>query len=121
MLASGVLAAALVKPGKYEISEYPLSEPAARGVQTCMEMSGICGTEKHTFQGCTAQHGGRQLKFPIIQRHENVGTIAAIGGNGKYAEFERANVMIESAGVELPLLGCGGAQCFDSQSGSLAS
>src|ERR1700723_3196304 len=88
MPAPGVLAATLVKPGKYEIREYPLLEPAAGCVLIRMEMSGICGTDKHTFQGYTAQYGGRQLEFPIIQGHENVGTIAAIGGGGKYADFE---------------------------------
>jgi threonine dehydrogenase-like Zn-dependent dehydrogenase len=88
MVAPGVLAATLVKPGKYEIREYPLPEPAAGCVLIRMEMSGICGTDKHTFQGYTAQYGGRALEFPIIQGHENVGTIAAIGGDGKYADFE---------------------------------
>ena len=88
MAAPGVLAATLVKPGTYEIREYPLPEPAAGCVLIRMEMSGICGTDKHTFQGYTAQYGGRQLEFPIIQGHENVGTIAAIGGDGKYADFE---------------------------------
>ena len=88
MAAPGVLAATLVKPGKYEIREYPLPEPAAGCVLIRMEMSGICGTDKHTFQGYTAQYGGRQLEFPIIQGHENVGTIAAIGRDGKYADFE---------------------------------
>ena len=88
MAAPGVLAATLVKPAKYEIREYPLPEPAAGCVLIRMEMSGICGTDKHTFQGYTAQYGGRQLEFPIIQGHENVGTIAAIGGDGRYADFE---------------------------------
>jgi threonine dehydrogenase-like Zn-dependent dehydrogenase len=88
MSTAGVFAATLVKPGKYEIREYPLPEPAAGCVLIRMEMSGICGTDKHTFQGYTAQYGGRQLEFPIIQGHENVGTIAAIGGDGKYADFE---------------------------------
>jgi threonine dehydrogenase-like Zn-dependent dehydrogenase len=88
MAAPGVLAATLVKPGKYEIREFPMPEPAAGCVLIRMEMSGICGTDKHTFQGYTAQYGGRQLEFPIIQGHENVGTIAAIGGDGKYADFE---------------------------------
>ena len=88
MPAPGVLAATLVKPGKYEIREYPLPEPAVGCVLIRMEMSGICGTDKHTFQGYTAQYGGRALEFPIIQGHENVGTIAAIGGDGKYADFE---------------------------------
>jgi threonine dehydrogenase-like Zn-dependent dehydrogenase len=88
MAAPGVLAATLVKPGKYEMREYPLPEPAAGCVLIRVEMSGICGTDKHTFQGYTTQYGGRALEFPIIQGHENVGTIAAIGGDGKYADFE---------------------------------
>ena len=88
MSAPGVLAATLVRPGMYEIREYPLPEPAPGCVLVKMAMSGICGTDKHTFQGYTTQYGGRELEFPIIQGHENVGTIAAIGGNGKYADFE---------------------------------
>ena len=88
MAAQGVLAATLVKPGQYEIKEYPLPEPAAGCVVVKMELSGICGTDKHTFQGYTTQYGGRQLEFPIIQGHENVGTVAAIGGNGHYSDFE---------------------------------
>jgi threonine dehydrogenase-like Zn-dependent dehydrogenase len=88
MAAQGVLAATLIKPGQYEIREYPLPEPAAGCVVVKMELSGICGTDKHTFQGYTTQYGGRQLEFPIIQGHENVGTVAAIGGNGHYSDFE---------------------------------
>jgi threonine dehydrogenase-like Zn-dependent dehydrogenase len=88
MSASGVLAATLVKPGQYEVREYAMPDPAPGCVLVKMELSGICGTDKHTFQGYTTQYGGRELEFPIIQGHENVGTIAAIGGNGKYEDFE---------------------------------
>jgi L-iditol 2-dehydrogenase len=88
MAAQGVLAATLVEPGRYEIREYPLPEPAPGSVLVKMELSGICGTDKHTFQGFTTQYGSRELEFPIIQGHENVGTIAAIGGNGTYTDFE---------------------------------
>lgn len=88
MPAPGVLAATLVRPGEYEIREYPLPEPAPGCVLVRMELSGICGTDKHTYQGYTTQYGGRKLEFPIIQGHENVGTIAAIGGNGKFTDFE---------------------------------
>ena len=88
MAAQGVLAATLIKPGQYEIKEYPLPEPGAGCVLVKMELSGICGTDKHTFQGYTTQYGGRKLEFPIIQGHENVGTVAAIGGNGNYSDFE---------------------------------
>jgi threonine dehydrogenase-like Zn-dependent dehydrogenase len=88
MASQGVLAATLVEPGRYEIREYPLPEPASGCVLVKMELSGICGTDKHTFQGYTTQYGGRKLEFPIIQGHENVGTVAAIGGDGKYTDFE---------------------------------
>jgi threonine dehydrogenase-like Zn-dependent dehydrogenase len=77
-----------VEPGKYQIREYPLPEPAPGCVLVKMEMSGICGTDKHTFQGYTTQYGDRRLEFPIIQGHENVGTVAAIGGTGEYTDFE---------------------------------
>jgi threonine dehydrogenase-like Zn-dependent dehydrogenase len=88
MTVQGVLAATLVKPGHYEIREYPLPDPAPGCVLVKMEMSGICGTDKHTFQGYVTQYGDRKLEFPIIQGHENVGTIAAIGGNREYKDFE---------------------------------
>jgi L-iditol 2-dehydrogenase len=88
MSASGVLAATLIKPGQYEVREYAMPDPTPGCVLVRMELSGICGTDKHTFQGYTKQYGGRELEFPIIQGHENVGTIAAIGGDGKYEDFE---------------------------------
>jgi threonine dehydrogenase-like Zn-dependent dehydrogenase len=88
MSASGVLAATLIKPGQYEVREYAMPDPSPGCVLVKMELSGICGTDKHTFQGYTKQYGGRELEFPIIQGHENVGTIAAIGGDGKYVDFE---------------------------------
>jgi len=88
MSTQSVLAATLVKPFHYELREYPLPDPAPGCVLIKMQFSGICGTDKHTFQGYTTQYGGRQLEFPIIQGHENVGTVAAIGGDGTYTDFE---------------------------------
>ena len=92
MPAESVLAATLVEPGKYELREYPLPQPEQDCVLVKMELSGICGTDKHTYQGFTTQYAGerdgKQIRFPIIQGHENVGTVAAIGGNGRYADFE---------------------------------
>jgi threonine dehydrogenase-like Zn-dependent dehydrogenase len=87
MSAQSVLAATLTEPGKYELREYPLPEPAPGCLRVKMQVSGICGTDKHTYQGYTAQYGGRQVPFPIIQGHENVGTIAAIG-HGRCTDFE---------------------------------
>jgi len=74
------------------LREYPLPEPRPGCLLVKMDMSGICGTDKHTYQGYTTQYSGngdgKRIPFPIIQGHENVGTVAAIGGDGKYDDFE---------------------------------
>jgi threonine dehydrogenase-like Zn-dependent dehydrogenase len=83
-----VQAATLVEPGRYELREFPLPDPEPGCVLLKVEMSGICGTDKHTYQGYVTQYGARELEFPLIQGHENVGTIAAIGGKEPYTDFE---------------------------------
>ncbi len=110
MGTESVLAATLVEPGRYEVREYPLPEPAPGCVLIKMEMSGICGTDKHTFQGFTTQYGGRKIEFPIIQGHENVGTVAAIGGNGKYADFEGIALKVGDRVVVGANVACG--ECY---------
>src|SRR6266704_3249925 len=44
MSTQSVLAATLVEPGRYELREYPLPDPAPGCVLVKMEVSGICGT-----------------------------------------------------------------------------
>jgi threonine dehydrogenase-like Zn-dependent dehydrogenase len=110
MSADSVLAATLVEPGRYELREYPLPDPAPSCVLVKMEMSGICGTDKHTFQGYVTQYGDRKLEFPIIQGHENVGTIAAIGGNGKYTDFEGIPLKVGDRVVIGANVACG--ECY---------
>jgi threonine dehydrogenase-like Zn-dependent dehydrogenase len=109
-----VLAATLVEPGKYELREYPLPEPEPGCLLVKMEVSGICGTDKHTYQGFTTQYAGsgnpKQIPFPIIQGHENVGTIAAIGGNQNYTDFEGVPVKVGDRVVVGPNISCG--ECY---------
>jgi threonine dehydrogenase-like Zn-dependent dehydrogenase len=107
MGCESVLAATLVEPGHYELREYPLPEPGPGCVLVKMEMSGICGTDKHTYQGFTTQYGDRKLEFPIIQGHENVGTIAAIGGDGKYTDFEGIPLKVGDRVVVAANVSCG--------------
>ena len=111
MSAEKVLAAALVQPGKYELREYPLPDPAPGCVLVKMELSGICGTDKHTYQGFTTQYAGtgegKQIRFPIIQGHENVGTVAAIGGDGQYADFESVPLKVGDRVVVGANVACG--------------
>jgi L-iditol 2-dehydrogenase len=107
MAANSVLAAMLVEPGRYEIREFPLPEPTPGCVLVKMQLSGICGTDKHTYQGFVTQYGGRKIEFPLIQGHENVGTIAAIGGDGKYTDFEGIPLQVGDRVVVGANVSCG--------------
>jgi threonine dehydrogenase-like Zn-dependent dehydrogenase len=111
MSSPNVIAATLVEPGHYEIREYPLPDPAPGCLLVKMEVSGICGTDKHTYLGFTGQYGGtgtpRTLPFPIIQGHENVGTIAAIGGNKQYTDFEGVPLKVGHRVIVGPNVSCG--------------
>jgi threonine dehydrogenase-like Zn-dependent dehydrogenase len=114
MAANKVLAAALLEPGRYELREYPLPDPEPGCVLVKMEVSGICGTDKHTYQGYTTQYAGagtpKEIPFPIIQGHENVGRIAAIGGNGEYTDFEGVALKVDDRVVVGPNVACG--KCY---------
>ncbi len=114
MSSQSVLAATLVEPGRYEIREYPLPDPAPGCLLVKMEYSGICGTDKHTYQGYVGQYGGagasKPVPFPIIQGHENVGTVAAMGGDGPYTDFEGVALRIGDRVIVGPNVSCG--KCY---------
>ena len=109
-----VAAATLVEPGRYEIREYPLPDPAPGCLLIKMEVSGICGTDKHTYQGYVGQYGGngtpRRIPFPIIQGHENVGAIAAIGRGASSIDFEGVGLKVGDRVVIAPNVSCG--ECY---------
>ena len=111
MSGQSVLAATLIEPGRYEIRDYPLPDPAPGCLLIRMEVSGICGTDKHTYQGYVSQYGGtgmpRAVPFPIIQGHENVGTIAAIGGDAQYRDFEGVPLKVGDRVIVGPNVSCG--------------
>jgi len=114
MSATKVLAATLIEPLKYELRSYPLPDPGPGCLLVKMQLSGICGTDKHTYQGFTTQYAGsghaRQIPFPIIQGHENVGIVEAIGGNSPYTDFEGIPVKVGDRVVVGPNISCG--ECY---------
>ena len=77
-----VKAAVLTGPGRYEVQEFPRPVLPDGSLLMQIEMSGICGTDKHTYLGETKQYAGTaaesETPFPIIQGHENVGTVSEI-------------------------------------------
>jgi len=111
MTAPPVLAATLVEPGRYELREYPLPHPQPGCLLVRMEVSGICGTDKHTYQGYCGQYSGngapRRVPFPIIQGHENVGTIAAIGAGFEARDFDGAPLQVGDRVIVGPNVSCG--------------
>jgi len=78
-------AAVMEAPGRMAVREFPVSDPEPGAVLLKMSLSGICGTDKHTFRGESRQYVGtpheRELAYPLICGHENVGTVTAVGGD----------------------------------------
>lgn len=87
-----VRAAVLVEPGKMEIREFPKPKPKKGAAVARMVMSGVCGTDKHSYRGETKQYAGTaaetDIALPLIQGHENVMIIEEIDEEGsKNLEF----------------------------------
>ena len=78
-------AAVMEAPGRIGVREFPVSDPGPGAVLLKMSLSGICGTDKHTYRGESRQYVGtpheREIAYPLICGHENVGTVAALGGD----------------------------------------
>jgi len=74
-----------VAPRHLEVREFPVAGPEPGAVVLRMRLSGICGTDKHTYRGESKQYAGtdheRDLVYPLICGHENVGTVVATGGD----------------------------------------
>jgi L-iditol 2-dehydrogenase len=77
-----------------------------------MEMSGVCGTDKHTFEGRSKQYAGTSAEtdtpFPIIPGHENVGVVAEIGAKAaKEMEFYGNELKVGDRVTMSPDVVCG--------------
>jgi L-iditol 2-dehydrogenase len=114
-MTHSVRAAVLTAPGRYEVQEFPKPELADGALLMQVEMSGICGTDKHTYAGETKQYAGTPAEtdtpFPIIQGHENVGIIAEITPQAaERIEFYGRTLKVGDRITHCPDLVCG--QCY---------
>ncbi len=79
-----VRAAVTERPGRISVQSFPMPDLEPGAVLMQVRFSGICGTDKHTFRGESKQYAGtpheRDLTYPLICGHENVGVVAATGG-----------------------------------------
>src|SRR4029078_12375160 len=106
-----VLAATLLAPGQLQLQRFPYPDDLEPGaVLLKMLASGICGTDKHTFRGETQQYPGTDpassTPFPIIQGHENVGIVTAIGDGGA-TTFDGSPLHVGDRAVTAPNRACG--------------
>ena len=107
-----VKAAVMVAPGKMEVRQLPYPdhlEPGACIVK--MEMSGICGTDKHAFQGEVTLYGGTEseqdMVFPSVHGHENSGIVVEMNGKGSEIEYSGKELNIGDRVTNCPNVICG--------------
>jgi L-iditol 2-dehydrogenase len=78
-------AAVTEKPGRIAVHEFDVAPAEVGAVVLKMSLSGICGTDKHTFRGESKQYAGtaheRDIEYPLICGHENVGIVVDVGGD----------------------------------------
>jgi L-iditol 2-dehydrogenase len=91
-MSSTVRAAVMKAPGRLEVERFPKPDPQPGAVLMRVTYSGICGTDKHTYRGESKQYAGtdheRDIVYPLICGHENVGVIEAIGGADSIPDSE---------------------------------
>jgi len=109
---SQVQAAVLTGPGKLEVREFPRPRVEPHQALIRMELSGICGTDKHCFKGEGLVYAGTMMEttptFPIIPGHENVGVIDEIGSMARERlDFSGRPLAVGDRVVMCPDVVCG--------------
>ncbi len=103
-----VRAVTLEGKGILTLKDYPYPELKKGCAIIKMEYSGICGTDKHSFQGFFEQKGGRPIPLPVIQGHENVGLIEEI--EGELLDHDGNKLKVGDRVIPAPNISCG--KCY---------
>lgn len=107
-----VRAAVLTQPGEIVIQEFPYPK-LEKGAAICrVLLAGICGTDKHSFQGESVQYKGTEneidLPFPIIQGHENIMVIEEIDSDASHQlDFDGSILKVGDRVTMCPDVVCG--------------
>ena len=107
-----VKAVVMVAPGRVELQELPYPDRLEPGaVIVKMEMSGICGTDKHAFNGEVTLYGGTEseqdMVFPSVHGHENSGIVVEMNGKGQDIEYSGKDLKIGDRVTNCPNVICG--------------
>jgi len=105
-------AAVMVAPGKVEYQRLPYPdhlEPGAMIVK--VEMSGICGTDKHAYNGEVTLYGDTEseqdMVFPSVHGHENSGIVVEMNGKGEEIEYSGKPLKVGDRVTNCPNVICG--------------
>ena len=107
-----VKAAVMVAPEKMETQHLPYPDHLEPGaVIVKMEMSGICGTDKHAYNGEVTLYGGTEseqdMVFPSVHGHENSGIIVEMNGSGRDIEYRGQDLKVGDRVTNCPNVICG--------------
>src|ERR1700722_16555822 len=87
-----VKAAVMTLPGQMEIRNYPFPQWDRDSAILKIDMTGVCGTDKHIFKGEARELRGKSI-FPYVGGHEIIGTIVEIGENAaRTMDYDRQHL-----------------------------
>ncbi len=107
-----VRAVVMTGPGTVECQQLPYPDHLEPGAAILkMEMSGICGTDKHAFDGDVTLYGGTEAEqdmvYPSVHGHENAGIIVEMNGKGSDIEYSGKDLKIGDRVTNCPNVICG--------------
>lgn len=107
-----VKAVVMVAAGRVEVQELPYPDHLEPGaVIVKMEMSGICGTDKHAYRGEVTLYGGTEseqdMVYPCVHGHENSGIVVEMNGTGRDIEYSGQDLKVGDRVTNCPNVICG--------------
>jgi len=107
-----VKAVVMTGPGQVECQELPYPDHLEAGAAIIkMEMSGICGTDKHAFDGDVTLYGGTEAEqdmvYPSVHGHENCGIVVEMNGKGSDIEYSGKDLKVGDRVTNCPNVICG--------------
>lgn len=107
-----VKAVVITEPGKVEVQKLPYPALERGALILKMQMSGICGTDKHAFKGEKVLYGGteaeQEIAYPTVHGHENAGTVVEISPEDKCTiEYHGQELKVGDRVTMCPNIICG--------------
>lgn len=112
MSVETVKSVVMTGPGNVEIQEFPFPKELEPGaVVARIEMAGICGTDKHAFDGDVTLYGGTETEqdmvYPHVPGHENSAIVVEMNGKGKDIEYMGKDLKAGDRITHCPNVICG--------------